>query len=215
MKKIDFKYRLFGRSKGRKKNNNISDEVKKIIINSINPNNYNIIDIGSGYGESTLEFAKQNKFKIIISCEKYIDGLNNIARECKIYSLSNVHVFNGNVNQLIDEYLVKDSISEVWLLFPDPWPKKRHSKRRLINLIFFHNLNKILKKNSTIHIATDSKFYLSDILKCIYEIKSDFSWINQNKEEWDYSNLSLPKTKYFKKALKNGLNPFYIKLLKI
>ena len=50
----------------------------------------------------------------------------------------------------------------------------------------------------------------------IYEyINNDFLWINQNKQEWDYSNLDLPKTKYYKKALKNGLKPFYIKLLKL
>ena len=57
--------------------------------------------------------------------------------------------------------------------------------------------------------------YISEILKCVYDIKSDFLWINQNKAGWDYSNLTLPKTKYFKKARKNGLNPFYIKLMKL
>ncbi len=214
MKKNEFKYRLFGRSKGRK-NNQISDEVKKIKFSYIDKNLVNIIDIGAGYGESTVEFAKQNKDKTIISCEKYIDGLNNIAKACKIFKLSNVHIYNGNVNQLIDENLVENSIYEVWILFPDPWPKSRHAKRRLINQVFFSRLKKILKKNAIINIATDSTFYLSEILKCVYEIKSDYSWINQNKEEWDYKNLPLPKTKYFKKALKNGLNPFYIKLMKI
>ena len=59
------------------------------------------------------------------------------------------------------------------------------------------------------------KLYISEILNCVYKVKGDFLWVNQSKQEWDYSNLTLPKTKYYKKALKNGLNPFYIELLKL
>ena len=66
-----------------------------------------------------------------------------------------------------------------------------------------------------VHIATDSKSYISEILDCIYKVKNDFLWINQSKEDWDYSNLPLPKTKYYKKALENGLKPLYVKLKKL
>ena len=210
-----FNYRLFGRSKGRNKNTKISNEANKIKIKKIDPNQYNIIDIGPGYGESTIEFARNDKEKIIIACEKYVDGVNNIAEKSTTELLNNIFIFHGNIHQLIDEYFSENSISEVWILFPDPWPKKRHFKRRLINIDFLNKIGKFLKKNSTINIASDSKSYISEILKCVYEVKIDFLWINQNKLEWDYSNLTLPKTKYFKKALKNGLNPFYIKLMKL
>ena len=215
MKQINYNYRLFGRSKGRGKNNKISNLAKEIELKKINPLKYNVIDIGSGYGESTIELGRRYKEKIFIACEKYIDGINNIAKKNKDELLNNIFIFQGNVNQLFDEYCTNNSISEVWVLFPDPWPKKRHLKRRLINTIFFNKLKKILKKNSIIHITSDSKLYISEILKYIYEIKNDFLWLNQNKQEWNYSNLDLPKTKYYKKALKNGLKPFYIKLLKL
>ena len=215
MNKIIYNYRLFGRSKGRKKNTKLSKDANKIKIKKIDPYKFNVIDIGSGYGESTIEFARKDKDKIIIACEKYIDGINNIAEKTKTELLKNVFIFQGNFHQLIDEYCAYQSISEIWILFPDPWPKTRHFKRRLVNEVFFDKLKKYLKKKSTIHIASDSKSYISEILKCVYDIKSDFLWINQNKAGWDYSNLTLPKTKYFKKALKNGLNPFYIKLIKL
>lgn len=215
MNQIKYKYRLYGRSKGRNKNTKISDEAVKLKLKKIDPYKYNIVDIGPGYGESTLEFAKNDKEKTIIACEKYIDGINNIAKKTNSDHSNNVLIFQGNIHQLIDEYFISNSISEIWILFPDPWPKKRHFKRRLININFLDKIKKYLKKNSSIHIASDSKSYISEILNCVYRVKSDFIWINQNKMEWDYSNLTLPKTKYFKKALKKGLNPFYIKLMKL
>ncbi len=211
----DYKYRLFGRSKGRGKNNLVSSDAKKIEFKKINSCDYNIIDVGVGYGESTLDFARNNFKKNIIAVEKYIDGINKIANFAKLYKFNNIAVFHGNVHQLIDEHLITNSISEIWILFPDPWPKKRHSKRRLININFFNKIKKYLKVKATINIVSDSKKYISEILSTIYEVKHNYLWLNQSKEQWDYSNLSLPKTKYYKKALENGLNPFYVKLIKL
>ena len=215
MKNNSFKYRLFGRSKGRGKHKKISNNAKQIEIKNIDIVQYNVIDIGSGYGESVLEFARLDNKKNIIACEKYIDGINKIAENTKKESLNNVFIFHGNVHKFLDKYCSPKSISEVWILFPDPWPKKKHYKRRLVDLDLFYKLKFFLKDNGTISIASDSKSYISEILKCIYEVKNDYLWVNQNKEEWDYLNMNLPNTKYFQKALKNGLNPLYLKLIKL
>ena len=72
-----------------------------------------------------------------------------------------------------------------------------------------------LKKGSTINIASDSKSYIAQILETIHYVKNDFAWLNQSKSEWDYDPKILPETKYFKKALKNGHNPFFVKLEKL
>ncbi|MBT4645331.1 MAG: tRNA (guanosine(46)-N7)-methyltransferase TrmB [Pelagibacteraceae bacterium] len=215
MQTNSYEYRLFGRSKGRGKNNKISNDAINIGVTNIDPIQYNVIDIGSGYGESVLEFAKLYNEKNIIACEKYIDGINKIAENVRKESLNNVYTFHGNAHKFLDKYCSPKSISEVWILFPDPWPKKRHHKRRLVDVDLFYKLKNFLKNNGTVNIATDSKSYISEILKCIYEVKSDYIWINQNKKEWDYSNLNLPNTKYFQKALENGLNPMYLKLMKL
>ena len=210
-----YNYRLFGRSKGRGKCNQISIEAEKIRLTKIDSNKYNIIDIGPGYGESTIEIAKYDKERVIIACEKYLDGINKIAENSVDECLSNINIFHGNVLQLLDEYCTNKIISEMWILFPDPWPKKKHFKRRLLNIFFFNKIKNLLKKNAIIHIATDSKSYLSQILGTVYDVQNEYLWLNQKKQEWDYGNLALPKTKYFQKALKNGLNPFYLKLLKL
>ena len=215
MQNNKYKYRLFGRSKGRGKNNKISNNAKKIEIQKIDSAQHNIIDIGSGYGESVLEFARLYNTKNIIACEKYIDGINKIAEIAKKEGLNNVYTYHGNVHKFLDNLCPPNSITEIWILFPDPWPKKRHFKRRLIDIDLFYKLKNFLKDNGTINIASDSKLYISEILQCVYHVKSDYIWINQNKEKWDYSNLNLPNTKYFQKASKNGLNPLYLKLMKL
>jgi tRNA (guanine-N7-)-methyltransferase len=212
--KINYTYRMYGRSKGRGKNNKISNDAVSIKLKKIDPLNYNIIDIGAGYGESTLAISIKDSEKQVIACEKFIDGINKIAEKNFLHSLNNISIFHGNAHQLLDEYCPHNSISEIWILFPDPWPKKRHFKRRLINVNFFNKIKNFLKTDGKIHIASDSKSYISEILFSIYQVKKEFKWVNQNKNEWDYLNVTLPQTKYFQKALKNGLNPIYLKLIK-
>ncbi|MDC1059932.1 hypothetical protein OAQ43_00415 [Alphaproteobacteria bacterium] len=213
--KINYTYRMYGRSKGRGKKNEITNDAISIKVKKIDTLKYNIIDIGAGYGESTLAISKTDSRKQVIACEKFIDGINKIAEKNFLYSLNNISIYHGNVHQLLDEYCPNNSISEIWILFPDPWPKKRHFKRRLINVNFFNKIRDFLKKDALIHIASDSKSYISDILLSIHIVKKEFKWINQNKNEWDYLNVILPQTKYFKKALKNGLNPTYLQLKKL
>jgi len=207
-------YRLYGRTKGRKNNKN-NDSFLKIKLISIDHNKYNILDIGSGFGESTIKIAKKDKKKIVICCEKYIDGLNNLFKKVQKELLDNIYIYQGNVHKMLDEYCSKNSISEVWILFPDPWPKKKHFKRRLIDKYFFNKIKTFLKYGATINIASDSKSYISQILRTIHQVKVDFLWLNQSKSEWEYDSETLPETKYYKKALENGLKPFYVKLKKL
>ena len=207
-------YRLYGRTKGRKNNKNNVSFLRIKLIN-IDHNKYNILDIGSGFGESTIKIAKKDKKKIVICCEKYIDGLNNLFKEVQKEQLDNVYIYQGNVHQMLDEYCSKNSLSEVWILFPDPWPKKRHHKRRLINEEFLHKIEKYMKKNCYLLISTDSTSYLKEILFLVYKIRNSFCWENQNIYGLEYQNNLIPQTKYYKKALKSGRNSFFIKLRKL
>ncbi len=211
--KNNYSYRLYGRTKGRKKNSDNS--FLQIKLRELNKKNYNIIDIGAGFGESTITLAKRNRKNIIISCDKYIDGLNNLFKKTQIESLDNIYIYQGNVHKMLDEFSEKESISEVWILFPDPWTKKKHFKRRLIDKFFFEKIDKFLKNNAIINIATDSKSYVAQILKTIDLVRGNFMWLNQSKAEWDYNPKTLPETKYYKKARKKGLNSFYVKLKKL
>jgi len=213
------KYKIRGRNKGRKKNLLYSDISFDRFLLNINKDliaNQNIvIDIGSGSGENALFLAKNNQSSLIIACEVFEDGNINLCNTIYKSNISNIKLFKDNINKLLDQLLLKELINEVWILFPDPWPKKRHHKRRLINIELFEKLHYFLKKNGTIFISTDSTSYLLSILHNIYLAKKKFKWENDKPSIWSYNLEILPQTKYYKKAINLNKSPFFIKLIKI
>ena len=219
MQSKDFIYRLYGRSRLRiKKNidyNKCKNFIEKFSIQNLQINKNNILDIGSGYGENSILLANQFKDSIVIACDNFFDGNLKLAKTAQEEDLNNLHIHNGNVHEFLDKLDHNLYFNSVWILFPDPWPKKKHFKRRLINKLFFEKIYNFLKKNACIYIATDSKSYLKEILFIIFKIKNQFIWENQKKIDWEYKNSTFAQTKYFKKAIKKGANPFFIKLRKL
>ena len=212
-------YRLYGRSKGRKRikisNNEYVKYIEKYKIDYLKKNENYILDIGSGDGENTVFLSEKFKESKIIACDKFKDGNINLCEQIKLKKLNNIYIFPGNVHELLDNNKDIKYFSSVWILFPDPWPKKRHQKRRLINEEFFHKIEKYMKKNCYLLISTDSTSYLKEILFLVYKIRSSFCWENQNIYGLEYQNNLIPQTKYYKKALKSGRNSFFIKLRKL
>ena len=219
MKKLSYKYRIYGRTKGRKKiqpiDKNFIENYEINLERDIKKNKKNIIDIGSGRGENTLFLAKNNPEALIIAIEIFLDGNINLCKQLSNLKLCNVKLFSSNVLKLFD-YLNNDSyFNEIWILFPDPWPKKKHYKRRLINDNFLKKIYPYIKKNGKIFIATDSTSYLQSIMNSIYKTKYLFNWQNNKPQNWIYEMLDLPYTKFFKKAQNSYRSSFFIELVKI
>ena len=219
MKDNFFKYKVYGRLKGRKNKKKLDKNFFKNfeinLNNNLNINKKYILDIGSGNGESSLFLSNENPNKIIISSEVFVDGNINLINEIIKSKKKNIKLFMKNVFEIFDEKKLKNIFDEIWILFPDPWPKQRHQKRQMINNFFFKKIYPFIKSNGHVYIATDSSLYLNNILKIIYENKSIFKWINDKPEKWTYQLLNLPHTKYFKKAKKSNNFCFFIDLLKI
>ena len=196
--------RLFGRTRGRsKKKINLENYYKK--VNKFKFQNFNeqleyILDIGTGYGETSIFLAKQFPDKIVISCEKYIDGNIILLKNIQKNNINNIQLHNGNVYDVL-ERTNKKHFNLVWIFFPDPWPKNRHAKRRLITSDFLIKLHKILKENSEIYIATDSTIYVRFILNSIYKCKYYFNWVNQSEMNLHIKDYHDIETKYYKKAI--------------
>ena len=219
MKKISNKYTIYGRKKGRKKIHSVD---KDFFINykinlgkDIKKNKKNIIDVGSGNGENTLFLAKKNPDALIIAIEIFWDGNINLCKQISKLKLYNVKIFSSNVLKLFNHLNTDDYFNEIWILFPDPWPKSKHQKRRLINVNFFTKVYSYLKKDGKIFIATDSSSYLKSIMNSIYKTKSLFNWLNNKPQKWIYEMLDLPCTKFFKKAQNSYRSSFFIELVKI
>ena len=219
MIKLSHKYRVYGRTKGRKKikffDNNFFKDYIIDLKKDINKNNKTILDIGSGNGKNSLLLAKKNPDALIIACDIFQDGNIILCNNIFKLKLNNTKLFIGNVIKLFDQLKLDSCFNEVWILFPDPWPKNRHHKRRLINNNFFKKVYPFLKKEGKIFIATDSIPYLNSMLNNIYDIKSLFRWKNDKPNSWIYKTKDLPQTKFYKKAENVNRTSFFIELEKI
>jgi len=210
--------RLFGRTRGRsKKKINLKqyyETVDKYKFQKFNEKSEYVLDVGTGYGETSIFLANQFPNKVVISCEKYIDGNIILLKNIQKNNINNILLHNGNVYDVL-ETTNKKYFNLVWIFFPDPWPKNRHAKRRLITSDFLIKLHKILKKNSEIYIATDSTIYVRFILNSIFNCKDYFLWLNQsdmNLQIKDYFNI---ETKYYKKAINSQRKPSLFILRKL
>ena len=212
-------YRIFGRTKSRTSQKlNLQKYFflqKKYQIKKMNKTDNYILDIGSGYGETSIYFALKNKKCKIISCDKYINGNFNLLKNIESFKLQNLFLFTGNIIEFLDSHEKLNHFSKVAIFFPDPWPKKKHAKRRLINEIFLNNLYFYLKDNAEIYIATDSQAYTTQILSCIYKLKKKYIWTNSKKMYLDVKDSFDFETKFYQKAINLGHIPSLFILKKI
>ena len=172
------------------------------------------MDVGTGYGETSIFLAKQYPDKVIISCEKYIDGNIILLKNIENTKIKNILLHNGNVYDVL-ESLNNKYFKLIWIFFPDPWPKNRHAKRRLVTSDFLVKLHKIMKENSEIYIATDSVIYVRFILNSIYKCKDYFLWVNQSKINLGIKDYFDIETKYYKKAINSQRKPSLFILRKL
>jgi len=214
----DYSKRLFGRIRGRSKKKidlkKYHQTVAKYKFQKFDKKLDYILDIGTGYGETSIFLAKHFSDKVIISCEKYIDGNIILLKQIEKNKINNIRLHNGNVYDVL-ESANKKYFELVWIFFPDPWPKNRHAKRRLITSDFLLKIHRLLKQNSKVYIATDSAIYIRFILNSIYNCKDFFIWLNQsgmNLHIKDYFDI---ETKYYKKAINSQRKPSLFILRKL
>ena len=214
----NYSNRLFGRTRGRSKK---KIDLKKYhqIVEKYKFKNFDkkinyILDIGTGYGETSIFLANQFLEKVIISCEKYIDGNIILLKNIEKNKIKNIRLHNGNVYDVL-EHIHSECFDLVWIFFPDPWPKNRHAKRRLITSDFLIKLHNTLKENSEIHIATDSTIYVRFILNSIYNCKDYFVWMNQSEMNLHIKDYFDIETKYYKKAINSQRKPSLFILRKL
>lgn len=122
-----------------------------------------VMDIGVGTGDTTFFHAESHPENNYLAIEVHKPGIGRLLNTIESKNLLNIKIINHDVVDVLQEQIPNDSLSQIFIFFPDPWPKKKHHKRRLIN----HDLLKLLKKkltsNGRLHIATDWKDYAKHI----------------------------------------------------
>ena len=182
---------------------------KKEIIN----NNKKFLEIGFGYGENLIHLSKNNPDTLVIGCEVYEPGIANVVEKIETENLKNIYVYPKNIFSLFGN-LKKNSFEKVFILYPDPWPKRKHFKRRLISEILLKKIHEILKKNGLILISTDSTDYLNLILFKFF-LNKNFLWVNKKIADCYKRPKELIESKYEKKAIIKNNKKYFLKFKKI
>lgn len=126
-----------------------------------------IVEIGCGAGEALLAMAKEMPDKNFLGIEVYLPGIGSLLSALSRAAISNVRIVNLDAGVFFGNYIAAESFASVYIFFPDPWPKRRHHKRRLIQPDFVKLLRQKMKRNAILHIATDSDQYAEWILKVV------------------------------------------------
>jgi len=127
-----------------------------------------IVDIGFGDGESTLDMARANPDENVLAVEVHRPGVGHLLLKLEAHGLSNVRVACADAVIFLENQVPDSALAGARLYFPDPWPKKRHHKRRIVQAGFIDLLHRKLKTGGMLHIATDWTPYaeqMLDILK--------------------------------------------------
>ncbi len=123
------------------------------------------LEIGFGNGESLVQMAKQDETSAFIGIEVHTPGVGNCLNLIHENQLSNLHLMTHDAIEVLQSMIPENSLSAVFLFFPDPWHKKRHNKRRIVNKVFRDLLVKVLKPGAVLHMATDWQDYAEHMAK--------------------------------------------------
>ena len=127
------------------------------------------LEIGFGDGEALLELAVQNPNCNFLGAEVHRPGLGRLLRELHARDINNIRVFRDDAAQVLTRAIPDSSLHAIYMFFPDPWPKKRHHKRRLLQPDFVERIAAKLTRGGTLYFATDWKPYAEHALQCLQE----------------------------------------------
>lgn len=154
------------------------------------------LEIGFGTGDSLLDVASSHPEQFWIGVEVYEKGVASVVRQALDKNLDNILLRVGDVHDILDQELALGSISHVRIFFPDPWHKKRHHKRRLVNKVFLDKLHALLKSDAVIHFASDNRHYAE---ACMELVDNHPGFVLSDQI------LERPLTKFARKAIEKGV----------
>lgn len=166
------------------------------------------LEIGFGGGEHLAWQAAHHPDVGFLGAEYFFNGIASLLRHIDDRRLENLRIYDGDVRDLLPR-LPEASLARVFILFPDPWPKSRHNKRRLIQDDTLEELARVLANGGELRIATDDPDYLSWSLEHLMR-SQDFTWTAEAAEDWRSRPEDSTETRYERKAIEAGRTPAYL-----
>ncbi|MES2983664.1 MAG: tRNA (guanosine(46)-N7)-methyltransferase TrmB [Pseudomonadota bacterium] len=170
------------------------------------------IEIGFGGGEHLLAQATHHPETLFIGCEPFINGVAKCLAGIESGGLKNIRLFTNDARQLL-EALPAQCLDSAFILFPDPWPKLRHNKRRLINPDTLAMLARVQKPGGRLLIATDHVDYSVWILERLL-VSPHYEWTATAQADWQTPPQDWTETKYQRKTSEQGRPPLFFECVR-
>ena len=171
-----------------------------------------VLEIGFGAGEHFVQRASEPSDFGFIGCEPFVNGLAAGLSLIDEHDLHNVRLYDEDATGLLD-WLPDGSIDVIYLLYPDPWPKKRHWKRRFVNKDNMTRFARILKSGGEFRFASDIDHYVNWTLGHFLE-SPEFSWKAKTAADWKNPWTGWQSTRYERKAIREGRKSAYLTFVK-
>jgi tRNA (guanine-N7-)-methyltransferase len=170
------------------------------------------LEIGFGGGEHLVLEAKAHARTGFLGCEPFINGVAKLLALVETEKLDNLRIFQGDATVLIAA-LPNDSLDGIYLLYPDPWPKRRQNKRRFISDATLIELARVMRRGAQLRFATDIDDYAGWVLARILRSR-DFEWRANEARDWQVPWEGWRSTRYEAKALAAGRRSVYLSFVR-
>ncbi|MGF1627011.1 MAG: tRNA (guanine(46)-N(7))-methyltransferase TrmB [Alphaproteobacteria bacterium] len=168
------------------------------------------LEIGFGGGEHLAWQAAANPEVGFIGCEPFLNGVASLLRHVAEEGLANVRIHAGDARSVIDR-LTDAAVERVFILFPDPWPKRRHKARRIVSAETLDALARVMADGAELRLASDDPVQIGWMLQ-VAPPHPAFVWQVEGPADWQMRPADWPQTRYEAKALAAGRTPVFLRL---
>ena len=220
---------LFGRRKGHKLRAHQADLIEHLLprlsLDIAGPSTPDLADlfdpradeirleIGFGGGEYLIAEACAFAKVAFIGCEPYVNGMAKILTQIEAHNIGNVRLFAGDATELL-AWLPPHSLSRIDLIHPDPWPKRRHWKRRFVQDATVNALARVLKRDGEFRFVSDIDDYCAWTLAQLAR-SPDFVWTAERADDWRLPWADYTMTRYGRKAEREGRHAAYLRFRRV
>lgn len=167
------------------------------------------LEIGFGGGEHLAAEAKNSPMTGFIGCEPYVNGMAKILSQIEAANIGNIRLFAGDAAELL-AWLPRNSLSRIDLIHPDPWPKRRHWKRRFVQDRTIAAMARVLKPGGEFRFVCDIDDYCAWTLSHLAR-SPDFKWLAERADDFRQPWAGYTMTRYGRKAAREGRKAAYLR----
>mgnify|MGYP000270548903 CR=1 FL=1 len=171
------------------------------------------LEVGFGGGEHLIHRAAALPKTGFIGVEPFVNSMAKLLARIEELGLKNIRLYDDDAVQVLD-WLPDGSIDQIDLLYPDPWPKKKHWKRRFVSDVNLKRFHRVLKSDGLFCFASDIDTYVNWVLQHI-DRHGGFEWTARNASDWLTAFEGWPGTRYEAKARREGRSSAYLTFKKV